>query len=299
MNIKETFAKSLSSPPRLPAGKTAEDFLGHIYSSQSTDDNPLFRLLSGGSIKALSPYSFDIRSLDCYMLLYTKKGCGKLLIGNHVSTLVHPSLLFLDCHERFRLDIAIEPWEYDVFFITGRDLSYYYNLLPERGPALMPLLPYSEAALCMKHLTSLTGIGTLHAELTVSQLIHTVVIECIRHQLSETPPPSDIFSTYLTDIKDLFDNAFQEDYSLDELEERFHISKYRLCREFGAAFGMTPLQYLNKRRIDMAKHLLLTTNLKVHEVGSSVGIDNTNHFINLFKKFAETTPLEYKQRMTR
>ena len=76
MNIKEIFAASLSSPPRLPAGKAAEDFLGRIYSSKETDDTPMLRLLSGGSIKALSPYSFDIRSLDCYMLLYTKKGCG-------------------------------------------------------------------------------------------------------------------------------------------------------------------------------------------------------------------------------
>lgn len=58
-----------------------------------------------------------------------------------------------------------------------------------------------------------------------------------------------------------------------------------------------PAQYLNKRRIEVAKHLLITTDYRIHEVGSMVGIDNTNHFITLFRKYTGATPLEYKQRL--
>lgn len=293
MNIKTSFLKSLTSAPKLSSGHKPEEFLGHIYSEEINSDSKFLRILSGGIIQASSPYSFDIRSLDCYMLLYTKSGCGKLLIQNQVYTLMQSSLLFLDCHERFRLDIAIAPWEYQILFITGNQLKNYYDLLPG-STAIMPLLPYSEIALCLEKLSVFDISDQTASVLSASSLLNTIITGCVVYQLADTSP-SQLISSYLNEMKELFDTNFQENYSLDDLEERFHISKYRLCREFGAAFHMPPLQYLNRKRIEVAKHLLLTTSLKVHEVGSRVGIDNTNHFISLFKKFTGQTPLEYKQ----
>lgn len=96
-------------------------------------------------------------------------------------------------------------------------------------------------------------------------------------------------------MKELFDNEFQEPYTLEYLEHHFDQSHYRLCGEFSQYFGKSPIQYLNHRRNQEAKVLLLSTNMAIHEVGSSVGIDNTNHFINLFKKETGATPLVFKQ----
>lgn len=66
--------------------------------------------------------------------------------------------------------------------------------------------------------------------------------------------------------------------------ENFHFTSVNhLCAISTVAGSMLP------------KRLLLTTDLSVHEVGSQVGIENTNHFINLFKKDTGTTPLSFKQ----
>ena len=96
-------------------------------------------------------------------------------------------------------------------------------------------------------------------------------------------------------MKDAFDLHYDQKYSLAYFEETTNISKYRLCREFTAHYGLSPLQYLNTRRIEAAKNLLLSTDMPIHEIGSIVGIDNTNHFINLFKKFTGTTPFAFRQ----
>ncbi len=294
MDIKTDFLSSLISPPKLSSPYRPEDFLGNISDSPSGSDSPLFQILAGGNIKALFPYSFDIRSLDCYVLLYTRKGCGKLLVDSHVHTLMESSLLFFNCHTHFRIDIAIEPWEYQVLFITGKNLGDYYAMIPPGQTAIMPLSAYSETALCLDKLMLTCLPDTLSARLSTSSLIDNVITDCITYQLSE-PVPSHAAS-YLTAMKDLFDNHFEENYSLDDLEALYHVSKYKLCREFGAAFGLSPLKYLNQKRIEIAKHLLKTTSLKVHEIGSRVGIDNTNHFISLFKKFTGVTPLEFKSK---
>lgn len=297
MNIKEAFLSALASPPKYPAGFRPKDFPGIIHTAEPDDSSPLFFLLSAGITKVTTPFSFDIRTLDCFLFLYTTAGCGKLVIGNQVYSLTPSSLLFLDCRERFRLDIAIEPWEYRLFFVAGSSLSYYYQLLPDSKPALIDIAPFSQTALQLDKLMHLTGSCNITNTLQISSLIGCVLTDCITASVADVSKPHQV-ATYLTDIKALFDNNFAETYSLDELAEQFHISKYRLCREFGSAFGMPPLKYLNHRRIEIAQHLLLTTDLKIHEVGSKVGIDNTNHFISLFRQTHGTTPLEYKQRMT-
>ena len=297
MNIKSEFIHSLTTPPQLPLHFHAEDFLGHIYAPESDEQSPLFQLLSGGTIHVSFPFSVQVHSMNCFMLLYTLEGCGKLLINQQGYALTPSTLLLLDCREPFRFDIAIAPWKYQVCFIAGASFPYYYNLLPENKPVLTTLTTYSESALCLTRLLSFIDLNNSFTKLTVSNLINTILTNCITGQLalqetsSQTPG-------YLTDMKALFDESFDREYTLDDLAKEFNVSKYRLCREFSNAFGMPPVQYLNHRRIQIATQLLLTTDLKIHEVGSRVGIDNTNHFISLFRKIHGTTPLEYKQRMT-
>lgn len=294
MAVKADFLSSLISPPKLSPHCQPEDFLGSIFDFPSEPGSPLFRVLAGGNMEASFPWSFDIRSLDCYMLLYTRRGCGKLSVNNHVHTLMESSLLFFDCHTHFRVDIAIEPWEYQVLFITGETLGAYYDMIPSSQTAVMPVSVYSDTALCLEKLSLIRPEDTLSLRLSASSLLDHIITDCIIYQLSEKAPSH--IASYLTAMKDLFDNHFEENYSLDDLESLYHVSKYKLCREFGATFGLSPLKYLNQKRIEIARHLLKTTSLKVHEVGSRVGIDNTNHFISLFKKFTGVTPLEFKSK---
>lgn len=84
-------------------------------------------------------------------------------------------------------------------------------------------------------------------------------------------------------------------FNLQDLENSYHISKYRICREFAAAFGKPPLRYLNDVRIEAAKNLLLSGDKRIHEIAAEVGIENTTHFINLFKQRTGVTPLAYRE----
>lgn len=292
MDLTSAFLSSLISS----GGQTPESFLGDPYEQKINAHSPLFQVLSGGSICANFPFSFDLAALPCHMLLYTREGCGKLIRDSQVFTLDASSFLFLNCGDRFRIDIAASPWHYDVLFITGKELSWYSQTPLKGQPALLSFSPYSEVVLHMEKLLALKEITSPGTEFIISGLLYNIIMECIS-ACSKTVSPGKRIPTYLNNIRELFDNAYAENYSLEELAMRFHISKYRLCREFSDAFGISPMQYLNRRRIHMASHLLLTTDLKIHEVGSQVGISNTNHFITLFKRYMIVTPLEYKQQM--
>ena len=258
--------------------------------------DPFLHMLSGGSLQAASPWSYEASPLPCYLLLYTRKGCGKLLLGSQVSTLSENTLAFCSCENRFRLDIALSPWEFSLYLISGSSLQSYADLLPEgHRSAVVEVSPFSETALHLQKLPmTISSAASSAQSLLLPHALLTGILTAGILALSGQDTKSQLPS-YLAKARDLFEHHFEEDYSLDELAMRFHVSKYRFCREFGAAFGQPPLQYLNRKRIRVAGHLLLTTTLKIHEVGSAVGIDNTNHFISLFKKYTGLTPLAYRQ----
>lgn len=297
MNFESAFLDSFVSAPKLSTEKIPESFLGRLFPLETEDSSPLLTLLSCGKIHASSPWSFDIRSLDCFLYLYTEVGCGKLLLDGQVYSLDVDSFLLLDCNQRFRIDIAVEPWNYRIAFASGFSLTYYRRLFPKEHLSIIHASPYSDFFMSMERLSALYPGIRLAQKLVISDLLEHMTANGISFLLNEAEPVKQIPS-YIEDIHTLFDREFQNIYTLDNLEKQFGISKYRLCREFGAAYGTSPLQYLNKRRIDVARHLLLTTDHRIHVIGSMVGIDNTNHFITLFKKYTGTTPLEYKQQMT-
>ena len=254
--------------------------------------NPFLHVLSSGSCQANAPWFYEAAPLSCYLLLYTSKGCGKLLFGSQVFTLTENTMVFCSCEKRFRLDAALSPWAFSLYLISGSSLKSYAGLLSkDQEPVVMDVPLFSDTALHLQKLPS--AISSDQSSLLSHALLTDILVAGIIRHANQDPQP--LLPSYLAEARILFDHHFEENYSLDELAMRFHVSKYRFCREFGTAFGETPLQYLNQKRIKVAKHLLLTTSLKIHEVGSAVGIDNTNHFISLFKKYTGLTPLVYRQ----
>jgi AraC-like DNA-binding protein len=63
---------------------------------------------------------------------------------------------------------------------------------------------------------------------------------------------------------------------------------------FHCAFGVSPKQYICKRRINMAKTLLLTSDMTIKQISSQVGYDNEFFFYRLFKKYTGQTPKYYR-----
>ncbi len=64
---------------------------------------------------------------------------------------------------------------------------------------------------------------------------------------------------------------------------------------FKKQMGMSPTRYIIKLRIDSAKELLRTTNLKIKEVGAICGYDDVCFFRKTFKKEVGVSPLEYRK----
>ena len=86
-----------------------------------------------------------------------------------------------------------------------------------------------------------------------------------------------------------------EEIDIDELSEVACITKTYLIRLFRKEFGTSPLQYINKKKVERAQLLLCTTDMPVKEVAYRIGFNDQSYFIRMYRKVTGTTPQEYRK----
>ena len=72
------------------------------------------------------------------------------------------------------------------------------------------------------------------------------------------------------------------------------MSSRNFSRRFNQAIGEAPNQYLQRVRMEAAKELLRTTELKIIEIANQVGTTNLSSFNKLFKKIVNMSPKQYR-----
>lgn len=96
-------------------------------------------------------------------------------------------------------------------------------------------------------------------------------------------------------IKEYLNTHYQEDISLDFLSKQFYLSSRYISLLFIRETGIGLSRYLKKLRINKAADLLIHTNMKIHEISSSVGYTNTSYFCRCFRDEFRKTPEAYRQ----
>lgn len=70
--------------------------------------------------------------------------------------------------------------------------------------------------------------------------------------------------------------------------------KYFTTR-FTKSAGMTFRDYVTELRLDRAKQLINTTDLRMYEISERIGYNNVEHFTRMFKKKYGISPSDYKK----
>lgn len=100
----------------------------------------------------------------------------------------------------------------------------------------------------------------------------------------------------IADVQKQLNRQLAAPFSLEALAEQFHLTKRTLLRRFKAALNDTPLNYLQRLRVEQAKRLLETTNQPVEQIVLQVGYEDVSSFRKLFLHYTELTPSQYRQK---
>lgn len=84
--------------------------------------------------------------------------------------------------------------------------------------------------------------------------------------------------------------------SLQVVANHLKLSKASFTRGFRQAFGTSFHRYLLRRRIEIAKQLLLDTTYDLSFIGEETGFSSPSHFSSVFLSISGVTPARYRER---
>lgn len=107
-------------------------------------------------------------------------------------------------------------------------------------------------------------------------------------------------ATYSGDIVQKIIAAIDKNYSnpslgLDRIADDLGYSTQYLSALFSKEADMNFSQFLTRKRIDSAKNLLSSTNMKIKDIAETCGYSYTSYFIKVFRKQTGLSPLEWKE----
>ena len=102
-------------------------------------------------------------------------------------------------------------------------------------------------------------------------------------------------SPRLAMVKRYIDEKFTSpDIRISTLAELHKTSEAYFRREFKKYYGQSPIEYIKRKRIEIACHLLSTELYSITEVASRSGFDNASYFSFEFKRYMGCSPKEYR-----
>ena len=96
-------------------------------------------------------------------------------------------------------------------------------------------------------------------------------------------------------VKNYIYQHYAEDLSLETLAEKVYLSSGYLSFIFKKETGMNLNRFIRVVRMEKAKDLLCSSNMKVAQVSEQVGIPNVSYFCRSFREYYGSSPESYRK----
>jgi len=123
------------------------------------------------------------------------------------------------------------------------------------------------------------------------EVIYKIMEHAVRAEVSVQSAKSNLVKEVLEFIKE----HYAEQISLTEMAEHVHVSKEYLCRIFHMLSDVSPVEYLNRYRIQQSTVLLLQADVRISDIALACGFNHSSYFGKMFLNYMGCTPTEYRR----
>lgn len=264
----------------------------HFHSSEK--DSSSARLL----YVTFSKYEDDWTSLKhshhfCE-LFYVKNGKGQFLIEDEVIPIQKDDLVLVNPNvAHTEISFHAEPLEYVILGVEGVVFSFAeqseYMILHCKNDTQTLLFYFSTL---LKEITEKKP----DYELACEKLLEVLMIQLSRYSnFSYNLVSTQTLHRECSKVKHYIDAHYAQDLSLDALANLAHLNKYYFVHVFTNTFGISPISYLQKKRILASCELLTETDYSIGEIAQLTGFSSQSYFSQCFLKQCGMTAGEYRK----
>lgn len=93
----------------------------------------------------------------------------------------------------------------------------------------------------------------------------------------------------------VMEENFAYQLKLEDYAQLCHMSLSSFKKSFKAHYKTTPAVWLKKKKLDLAQHRLMNSDLPINQLSFECGFEDPSHFIRVFKQAYQKTPLKFRQ----
>jgi AraC-like DNA-binding protein len=281
-----------------------------ILSFESITKKPLFPIAIVPG-RHTSNALFSEHGHDFYELIFVSFGSGIQIINGKVMPMLQGDLFFMKPGERHSygsddeleiINILIHPSALskpdlkELFTLPG--LKVQFDVNQHKRPYKIALAPQHEHTvngLC-KRMKSEFHTKNPGWKLAVQASLTYILIAISRawtlfgdNKAIEELEPGPISKAIAIIYKE-----YREQLYVSDLARRVHLSPKYFGDLFKENCGISVQNYINKRRIDLARIMLEDNKMNITEIGFEVGFEDPNYFARIFKKMYSISPRQYR-----
>lgn len=250
-----------------------------------------------GTLQSIEPHISQRNNLNSFLFFVVLKGNGTLTYNNTRYFLKEGDCVWLDCTEEYAHESnAAFPWKlmWVHFYGTAAE-SFYQSYLAAGNRSIFTPVDISPFTECLSHLYQTHKDNNSLTELQSHKYLTDIITLCYTEN-NNIGKENALPSRSLTEVRAYLEEHFTEKLNLEDLANRFFISKFHLSREYKRIYGITIGDDITAKRISHAKSLLRFSDLSVEQIAISSGFQNAAYFIKVFKHAENMTPLKYRKK---
>ena len=227
-------------------------------------------------------------------LIYVVGGQGDFRTGNNKQPVSANDLIIVPPNvEHTEVSYPASPLEY---FVLGIDGVTFRNTGDEDGSSIYN---YKEEDSILSILHLLLKEAQEEKEgcsFACQNLLEVLLIHIVRMQkLVPLPYTAKRMTKECGLIKRYLDSNYADAITLEHLASLAHMNKYYLVHAFTKYTGLSPISYLNTRRLQVSRELLSATNHSISQVASLSGFSSQSYFTQAFKRESGISPSQYRR----
>lgn len=252
-----------------------------------------FNCTEAGEFFAYKDFFTERDYKDSYWLVYTLAGEG-ILEQNGVKIFLRKGdFALIDCRKPQKYYSNTPVWHHYWVHINGSGVDSLFNLINSSGICKIStkneeLKEFYEEIL--KNVKQRNTKESLQINLNLNNILTSLAQTQLTGEVEESSRSEDMqkAAKYLRD-------HYKENIIIEDLSQKFHLSKYYFIRMFKQFMGTTPYDYLLHYRITKSKELLCTTQWSTGRIGLYVGFGSESNFTSQFKKIVKINPSKYRK----
>lgn len=269
-----------------------------IYTPSNFAKSSLLYLQETGTLTALKPHKSARTDLDSYLFFTVLEGNGELEYCDETYPLNKGACVFINCRKGYSHFTYKDLWKLEWIHFNGEAMEGVYQKYLERGGA--PCFYPEETSKYTEIINSVyetANSDDFIKDMRINERLNgllTLIMEMSWQPLKQQKAgknPAEI----LKSITKYISENLNENFTLEEISNRFYINKFHLARLFKKEYGYTLFDYISERRITKAKKLLRFTDKSVEEVCYDCGFNDPNYFSRVFRKIENRSPSEYRR----